>query len=302
MKISVVIPCFNAASVIGEQLGALTRQTVAPDEVIVADNGSTDRSRAVAEEYRDRLPNLTVVDASESRGASYARNAGARAATGDCLAFCDADDVVDEGWLEALKQAFAEHSFLACRLDYELLNGDTSNTAQTSGLQQFRTPFFPFGGGCGLAVRRDVHELVGGFDETILHLEDADYCIRVQMAGHPLVFVPGAVVHYRYGDGTVQSFFESRRATYHKAHNWGYGLATLYQRYRDQGMELHGLAPRLVLIPLWGLRVIGSGFRSHYGLWRLGWHMGVVKRLLSKPQEPNLQVLGPPAAALSQRS
>ncbi len=46
-------------------------------------------------------------------------------------------------------------------------------------------------------------------------------------------------------------------------------------------MQLHGLAPRLVLIPLWGLRAIGSGFRSHNSLWRLGWHMGVVNGLLS---------------------
>lgn len=302
MKISVVIPCFNAASVIEQQLEALTQQTMAPDEVIVADNGSTDRSRVIVEAYRDRLPGLTIVDASGVRGASHARNVGARAATGDYLAFCDADDIVDEGWLEALEQAFAEHSFLACRLNYEVLNGDTSNTAQTSGLQQFRTPFLPFAGCCGLAVRRDVHELVGGFDETILHLEDADYCIRIQMAGHPLVFVPGAVVYYRYGGGTEQSFFEARRATYCKAYNWGYGLATLYQRYREQGMALHGLAPRLVLIPLWGLRVVGSGFRSHHGLWRLGWHMGVVNRLLSNPQKPNFQELVHPAAALSQRS
>ncbi|MFQ4138859.1 glycosyltransferase family 2 protein [Nodosilinea sp. PGN35] len=281
MNISVVIPCFNAAPVIRQQLDALTQQTLAPYEVIVADNGSTDDSRAIVEQYRDRLPRLTLVDASAVRGASHARNVGAKAATGDYLAFCDADDVVDQGWLAALAKAFADHGFLACRLDYEFLNNDTSNTSQTTGLQQFRTPFFPFAGGCGLAIERELHAAVGGFDEGISHLEDADYCIRVQMAGHPLVFVPEAVVHYRYGPGAQESFLESRQATYRKAYNWGYGLATLYLRYRDQGMQLHGLAPRLVLIPLWGLRAIGSGFRSHHSLWRLGWHMGVVNRLLS---------------------
>jgi glycosyltransferase involved in cell wall biosynthesis len=58
MKISVIIPCFNAAPVIAQQLEALTKQTVTPYEVIVADNGSTDNSRAVVEQYRDRLPGL----------------------------------------------------------------------------------------------------------------------------------------------------------------------------------------------------------------------------------------------------
>ncbi|MBD2232356.1 glycosyltransferase family 2 protein [Phormidium tenue] len=281
MKISVVIPCLNAASVIEQQLEALAKQTVAPYEVIVADNGSTDSSRAVVEQYSDRLPGLKVVDAAGMQGASHARNVGAKAAASDYLAFCDADDIVGEGWLEALGKAFADHSFLACRLDYEKLNNDTANTAQTDGLQTFRTPFYPFAGGCGLAVRKDIHEAVGGFDETIPHLEDADYCIRVQMAGHPLVFVPDAVVHYRYATDPKQSFFEARRATYRKAYNWGYGLATLYLRYRDQGMQLHGLPPRLVLIPLWGLRVLGTGFKSHNSVWRLGWHMGVVNRLLA---------------------
>ncbi|MBD2109970.1 glycosyltransferase family 2 protein [Nodosilinea sp. FACHB-13] len=281
MKISVIIPCFNTAPFIGQQLEALTKQTVAPYEVIVADNGSTDNSRTVAEQYSDRLSNLKVIDAAGMQGASHARNAGAKAATSDYLAFCDADDIVSEGWLEALGQAFVNHGFLACCLDYEKLNNDTANTSQTDGLQNFRTPFYPFAGGCGLAIRKDIHESVNGFDETIPHLEDADYCIRVQMADHPLVFVPNAVVHYRYATDAQQSFFEARRATYRKAYNWGYGLATLYLRYRDQGMQLYGLPPRLVLIPLWGLRVLGSGFKSHNSVWRLGWHMGVVNRLLA---------------------
>ncbi|WP_071527158.1 glycosyltransferase family 2 protein [Nodosilinea nodulosa] len=280
MKISVVIPCINAGAVIDQQLEALTKQTVAPYEVIVADNGSTDNSLAVVEQYRDRLPRLTVIDAARVKGASHARNAGARAASGVYLAFCDADDVVDQGWLEALGQAFTRSDFLACRADNEMLNSGAVNTPESEGLQNFRTPFYPFAGGCALAIRKDIHDAVGGFDETIPHLEDADYCIRVQMAGHTLVFVPDAVVHYRHGTGTEQSFIESQRSTFHKAHNWGYGLATLYLRYREKGMQLHGIAPRLVLIPLWMLRFIGSGFRSSHSLWRLGWHMGVVNRLL----------------------
>ncbi len=300
MKISVVIPCLNAGAVIDQQLEALAGQTVAPYEVIVADNGSTDHSLAVVEQYRDRLPDLKIIDAAAVRGASHARNAGAKAATGDYLAFCDADDVVDQGWLGALAQAFSSHDFLACCIDNEMLNPGAVNTPQSQGLQNFRTPFYPFAGGCVLAIRRDIHASVGGFDEAISHLEDADYCVRVQMVGHTLTHAPEAVVHYRHGTVTKQSFVEARQATYRKAYNWGYGLATLYLRYRDQGMQLHGLAPRLVLILLWGLRVLGTGFRSHSSLWRLGWHMGVVNRLLSPAEVPS-----PPydlVAALATRS
>ncbi|HEY4573152.1 MAG TPA: glycosyltransferase family A protein, partial [Thermoanaerobaculia bacterium] len=103
MKLSVVIPCLNAAATLGVQLAALTRQSWPGGwEVIVADNGSTDGSREIVESYRGRLPGLALVDASDRRGQAHARNLGAAAATGDALLFCDADDEVAPGWMEAL--------------------------------------------------------------------------------------------------------------------------------------------------------------------------------------------------------
>ena len=80
IALSVILPCFNASATIGHQLDALTAQRWDKRwEVIVADNGSTDASRTVAESYKDRL-DLRVVDASDRKGASHARNVGASAA------------------------------------------------------------------------------------------------------------------------------------------------------------------------------------------------------------------------------
>src|SRR6266545_10527 len=108
MKLSVVVPCFNSAKTIAIQLEALANQTWSePWEVIVADNGSTDSSVAIAESYKKRLPHLRIVDASDRRGAGHARNVGAAAAAGDLLAFCDADDEVAPGWLSAMGQALS---------------------------------------------------------------------------------------------------------------------------------------------------------------------------------------------------
>ena len=77
--VSVVIACRNAETTLGVQLSALSRQ-VCPVawNVIISDNGSTDRTVAVARSFADRLPGLVIVDSSAQAGAGYARNIGSR--------------------------------------------------------------------------------------------------------------------------------------------------------------------------------------------------------------------------------
>src|SRR5207244_3518041 len=90
--ISVIVPVYNAMPMLAEQLEALSKQTYrGPWELIIADNGSSDGSREIAEAWRSRIPSLRVVDASARRGPATARNVGVEAATGGLLAFCDAD-------------------------------------------------------------------------------------------------------------------------------------------------------------------------------------------------------------------
>ena len=99
---SVVVPTYNAAATLPEQLAALAAQTIGfPFEVVISDNGSTDDSASVAAAWCDRL-DLRVVDASRGRGVSVARNVGIEAAAADLVLLCDADDGVSAGWVEAM--------------------------------------------------------------------------------------------------------------------------------------------------------------------------------------------------------
>src|SRR4051812_28957961 len=92
--VSVVIPARNAARLLPLQLAALAKQTYAGTwEVVVADHRSADGTARVASEWAARLPCLRVVSVGRRGGANVARNEGARAARGEVLAFCDADDV-----------------------------------------------------------------------------------------------------------------------------------------------------------------------------------------------------------------
>ena len=113
MKISVVIPCFNAAETIACQLEALAKQVwVGNWEVVISDNGARDETLEIVEEFKEKLPNLQVVDASNRKGAGYARNLGVSKARGDTILFCDADDEVAPGWLEAMARALSQSTIL----------------------------------------------------------------------------------------------------------------------------------------------------------------------------------------------
>jgi glycosyltransferase involved in cell wall biosynthesis len=278
LKLSVVIPCLNAAATLGVQLTALAGQSWTGEwEVIVADNGSTDGSQGIVESYRDRLPDLKLVDASDRPGQAHARNLGAAAASGDAFLFCDADDEVAPGWLAALGRALGQHDFVACRYDNEKLNPvwvrRTHLNPQKDGLTSYDyPPFLPHAGGGGLGVSRRAHEAVRGFDETLPALEDTDYCWRLQLTGYQLHFAPEAVVNIRHR-GDLGSIY--RQGVSYGLHN-----VLIYERYRSRGMPRLGWLPGLrkwaSLLLRTPLLLLSREGRARW-MWQLGWRVGRIQ-------------------------
>lgn len=274
MKLSVIIPCYNAADTIAAQLEALASQRWSePWEVIVADNGSTDETLIIVERYKAQLLNLRTVDASARRGAAHARNVGARTAIGDALAFCDADDEVGTGWVAAMGRALSEHDFVASRFDVEKLNvpwvQKSHANPQRDGLNEYRyPPYLPHAGGSGIGVKRALHQVVGGFDESMPILEDTDYCWRIQLTGTKLHFVPDAVVHVRHRN--------TLGGLYRQARGYAEYNVLLYKRYRPLGM------PRLswkASVKAWvrllrHLPQIRSKASLARWVWQFAWRMG----------------------------
>lgn len=234
MKMSVIIPCLNAADTIARQLEALVRQQWSePWEVIVSDNGSTDGSMNVVKRYENRLPNLRIVNASDKRGQAHARNVGATIASGESLVFCDADDEVSSGWIAEMGEALSRWDFVACCVDFKKLSPawmtKTVVYGQTSGLQPIgELSYLPHAGGGTLGVKRAIHETVGGFDESFALCEDTDYCWRIQLKGFDLHFVPEAVVHVSIKDSIM--------GNYRQAVGWGEYRALLYKKHLSFGM------------------------------------------------------------------
>jgi GT2 family glycosyltransferase len=241
-SVSVVIPVRNASSTLAEQFTALSHQTYRGLwQVVVADNGSTDGSIEIAGRSRADLPDVVVVDASQRRGQAHARNVGAAHARGELLLFCDADDVVADGWIEALVEALGSFDMVGGRLQLDLLNGPDAYTPPnlpSTGLPG-ADGFLPYVISANCGIRASVFSAVGGFDESFVGCtEDVDLSWRVQLASYSLGFAPAAVVHYRLR--------QSARDLARQCFRYGVVGAHLYKKFRghpiarpDPGSVLH---------------------------------------------------------------
>jgi glycosyltransferase involved in cell wall biosynthesis len=239
--VSVVVPVRNGERHIGEQLEALSRQTYRGGwELVVVDNGCEDSTLEIVERWRPRLPAVRVVDASDRRGLNYARNRGAQAAAGDLLAFCDADDVVVERWLEALAEAARDADLVGGSLDMDALNDALVQVWRSDrsvvGLH-LRDGFLPVAPGGNSAVWRDVALAVGWDESFRFGSSDVEFSWRLQLAGYRIAAADDAVVYLRFRRTLV--------ATTRQAFLYGQSDAQLFRRFRALGVQ--GTDPRETL-------------------------------------------------------
>lgn len=230
-SLSIVIPVGRVDAWFLAQLDAVrVQRTARVVEVIVAANrvvsAVTEVVRSVA--WRARWA-VRVVDASAVVGPSHARNVGWRAASHQVVLFCDADDLVHPDWAECMAEAVDAHGACGGRLDYARLNPPSlvgRSASSSTGLpMKFR--HLPFTPTCSFGVRRDLLIACDGFDETLQCGEDVDLCWRLAALGVRVVFVEGAVVHYRLRTSLRGAFVQAMR--------YGVDDAQLLRRHRTSG-------------------------------------------------------------------
>lgn len=226
IDVSVIVPAYNAAATIEAQLRALSRQsTDMRIEVIVVDNGSTDRTKETVGAFAAAWPAVRLVDGSQVRGPAWARNFGATVATGRLLLFCDADDIVGDDWLRAMVRALSCASLVTGPQELRSLNPEwlrgAYGFAAEKDLQWFAGTF-PFGPSANLGVHRDLFVANDGFDQRLQVGEDIDLCLRLWHRGIEIAFVQNAPVHYRYR--------QSLRGLWRQARSYGVAAPELVRR------------------------------------------------------------------------
>src|SRR5688500_12073226 len=200
MSISAVIPVFNGAGHLADALDSIASQTLRPDEVVVADDGSTDRSAAIAAAW-----GATVVRMPSNGGPAGARNAALRASTGDLVAFLDAGDRSAPSHLERVAGLLERYP------EAIVAFGGVQRFGARTGRNQ---PMLPEGvpshvdplllgpnipQGAAI-VRRAVLTEVGGYAEELRYAEDYDLWLRLAPLG-PFVATHEPTLHYRFHAG-----------------------------------------------------------------------------------------------------
>lgn len=203
---SIIILNWNGAKWLAPCLKSVLEQTFGNYEIILADNGSTDKSVRVA---LDVTRTVRLATFSRNLGYTGANNLAAKMARGTWLIFLNNDTRLSPDFLELLHESASRnpsaHLLVPTIKDYE---GGTAGEFRF-GLDILGYPVQlasgePFWGhGCALTVRRDVFISLGGFDDDyFIFYEEADFCWRAQVTGHNVVGAPEAIVHH-FGGGTV---------------------------------------------------------------------------------------------------
>jgi len=204
--ISVVMACYNGARYVGDAVSSVRNQSFAALELIVVDDGSSDDSPAIVAEHAAADGRVRLVR-QENEGPYRARNRGVRSATGEYVAFLDADDWWAPDTLEKL------HDVLESRPDAAIAYCGWQNVGLAGGrgepyvppdyeaedkVATFLRAAAPWPIHAAL-TRRRVFESHGGFDLQWRTCMDYDLWLRIASA-HPIVLVPEVLAYYRHHD------------------------------------------------------------------------------------------------------
>jgi GT2 family glycosyltransferase len=258
MTLSIIIVSFNARADLERCLGSLhAAPPVAPHEIIVVDNASTDGSAGAAR----RWPNVRVMEAGGNVGFSRGNNIGIRASAGDAILLLNSDTTVPAGAIDRLLAELDRDASVAvvgprlvdadrrAELSFGRMIGPLNELrqkriARSGDVERLtRARHYPdwVSAAC-LLVRRADAEAVGLLDERyFMYTEDVDFCAAIRARGRRVLFTPDVeVVHLRGRSGasapkaTEAAYRRSQIAFYEKHHPAWTPLLKLYLRVRGQ--------------------------------------------------------------------
>lgn len=207
-QISVVIPVYNGERTILETIASVQQQTFSNFELIIINDGSTDRTLELVNSVED--PRIKIFSYSNG-GLSVARNRGISHATGEFITFTDADDLWTPDKLELQLAALQEHPDAGVAYSWTYYMDEKGESFHTSSTVLFEGNVHAnlllgnfLESGSNPLIRREAIESVGEFDSTLRYCEDWEYWLRLA-SRWPFVVVPKQQILYRQTSGSMSS-------------------------------------------------------------------------------------------------
>ncbi|MBE2205396.1 MAG: glycosyltransferase family 2 protein [Chthoniobacterales bacterium] len=183
MRISVIIPAYNAAKWLSDAVASVCSQSRPADEILIVDDGSTDGTAGLCATFPENVRSVRR----ENGGLSAARNTGVEHTSGEWMLFLDADDTLVPGALAALAR-LAETTSAGVIYGFVLQRRHEAVEARLHGLpyavgdppHPAKAHFWwtPIPTAGAALIRRSLNSKVGGFDENFRQVEDAEYWLR----------------------------------------------------------------------------------------------------------------------------
>jgi glycosyltransferase involved in cell wall biosynthesis len=203
-SISVIIPCYNRETLVGETISNMLQQTLPALEIIVVDDGSTDNSADVIRSFGGKVKLIQQTN----QGPGSARNAGFKASSGEYIQFMDSDDLASlnkfEVQVNALEKTGADFAY--CSWVRSIIENKTvqftDSVLQSKAVPNTRPMLEWFLTGWSLVFqnclfRRSILEKAGTYRTDLMPSEDSEYFVRILLAGAKPVFTPECLVFYR---------------------------------------------------------------------------------------------------------
>ena len=215
-RVSVIIPAYNAEKTLEETLNSVVSQSYKNIEVVVVDDGSTDRTAKIVEKFSQEHQNIRLVQIQNS-GVAKARNAGIKESQGKYVAPIDADDLWHPKRIEMHVQALenADQKTAVAYSPFCIINPESEIIGYSKYYGCSGNVFYELletnivGNGSGLLVRKDALESVGGYSPA-LQAQGAegceDYLVQLKLAyDYKYVCVPHHLIGYRLSPGNMSS-------------------------------------------------------------------------------------------------
>jgi len=245
-SVTVVTPVYQDPEGLDETLRTAVNQDYPSYEIVVVVTPVDGNTLSTAQSYANRYPDLVSVHKEERKGAAAARNTGIEHATGDVIAFLDADIRVEQTWLQnAVDELIArEANYLACDIRFPETDGRVGLVERYDRAMALPAKHYieeyNFAVTACLFVTRELIDDVGQFDARLSSSEDKEFGNRVSEAGYDL--------HYTSSVSVTHPLRSTFKAQYNKALRIGRGLEQL-KRYYPRRYSNPSLVSPLAYVP-----------------------------------------------------